>query len=317
MSFGAAHFGDRVRPGGPVSAASGVGAARGGGFSTGGLSGRLEVTPFELDIRANIQKLAESIRLADEQLEDFLRQPRARRAAGLGGSLEGFLKRARHVVRETEDLFREWTVALAGEPAERHRKRVAQEKLQRAFDASLVQLRETERRCSSAQREASAPHSDRSCDRDRACDRGFAGDDRLDACPLGGSQDSWVSRDEESGLMGGQTSIMGNISREREEGIRNVQARVHEVSGIFRDFAALVGEQGQQFQAIETMASASSENTRGGLHELQNAAKRQRDDGSRFGCVGVVLLVMVGIVVVLRVAGLFGGDAGDVSAPAG
>merc|ERR1712070_349716 len=110
---------------------------------------------------------------------------------------------------------------------------------------------------------------------------------------------------------------MGNISREREEGIRNVQARVQEVSGIFRDFAAMVGEQGQQFQAIESMASASSENTRIAVHELQSAVKRQRDDGSRFGCLGVVLLVMVGVVVVLRVGGFLGSDGGDASTTLG
>lgn len=310
MSFGAAHFGDRSGSG-RQALGSGPGIAPGarggsfappGGFGSNGLGGltkRLEVTPFELDIKANIQKLTDSIRLADEQLEDFLSQPRAKRAAGLGGSLKGFLKRARHVVRETEDLFREWTVALAGEPAERHRKKVAQEKLQRAFDDSLAQLQETDRRCASAQREANGPRSDREQDQHR--DRGSADEDPMDVCPLGG-QDPWVGHDEANVVMG------ASVSRERDEGIRNIQARVHEVSGIFRDFAALVGEQGQQCQAIESMAAASSDSTRTAVHHLQSAAKRQRDDGSRFSCVGVMLLMMVGVVVVLRVGGLVGGD---------
>lgn len=96
-----------------------------------------EESSCERNIKANIQKLRESARLAGEQFE---RSHRVRISKRMCDSLETALERSQALVFETEQLFRDWTVHLAGELRVRHKKKLAYDKLEKAFREEVANL---------------------------------------------------------------------------------------------------------------------------------------------------------------------------------
>lgn len=96
-----------------------------------------EESSCEQHIKANIQKLRESARLAGEQLE---RSQRIRVSKRMWDSLNKALERSQALVLETEQLFRDWTVHLAGELRVRHKKKFAYDKLEKAFREEVANL---------------------------------------------------------------------------------------------------------------------------------------------------------------------------------
>lgn len=106
-----------------------------------------EDSSCEQHIKVNIQKIQESVRLVHEQLERTQRSPVSKRMCE---SLTKALERSQDVARETEQLFRAWTVHLAGEPRLRHMKKFAYEKLERSFKDEVANLKEANRRAIAA-----------------------------------------------------------------------------------------------------------------------------------------------------------------------
>jgi len=102
-----------------------------------------EESSCEKSIKANIQKMQEISRLANEQLE---RAQRSRISKHMAETINSTLEQRQDLVRETEQLFRDWTVHLAGEPRVRHMKKFACEKLEKAFKEELASLKDAGRR---------------------------------------------------------------------------------------------------------------------------------------------------------------------------
>jgi len=105
----------------------------------------------EQQIKMNIQKMQESVRLAHEQLE---RTKRSRVSKRMCESLTKALERSQDLAQETEQLFRDWTVHLAGEPRVRHVKKFAYEKLERSFKDEVTNLKEANRHTITAYKKA-------------------------------------------------------------------------------------------------------------------------------------------------------------------
>jgi len=254
---------------------------------------RDEDSSFERSIKANIQEMQDSIRMAGDQLE---RVQRGRLSRRVGENLDKSLERSRELSQETEQLFREWTVHLAGEPTERHRKKFSYEKLQRAFEEEVGHLKDVAKKAVAAQ-------------------QGVLGVDGLHASgpmecqPLCEEQDSHQENDEEVGLLDDSAiakasqlqqqedaGIRNRIAQEREEGIRRIQNQVSEVNQIFRDLASIVQEQGVQFETIEQQAETAQSNTKHAVKELRKAVDRQRGTRERLCCMlamAVMLLCFV------------------------
>lgn len=96
------------------------GGPKGHGFSQQAKK-RDDDSSFERSIKANIQRMQDSIRSASEQLD---RASRGMMSKRVGENLDEFLTKSRDLASETEQSFRDWTIHLASEPNERHRKKI-------------------------------------------------------------------------------------------------------------------------------------------------------------------------------------------------
>lgn len=259
---------------------------------------RDEDSSYERSIKANIQEMQDSIRTAGDHLERAQRGCLSRR---VGENLDKFLERSRDLSQETEQLFRDWTVHLAGEPTERHRKKFSYEKLQRAFEEEVGHLKEIAKKAVTAQQEAlNAEGGGMECQ------------------PVCEEQDAQHGVEEEVGLLDDSvmpevsqlqtqedTAIRNRIAQEREEGIRRIQNQVSEVNQIFRDLASIVQEQGVQFETIEQQAESASTNTKQAVKELRKAVDRQRGTRERLCCMLAMAIMLLCFVLLPHVHGVY------------
>mmetsp|Transcript_20793 Transcript_20793/g.46888 ORF Transcript_20793/g.46888 Transcript_20793/m.46888 type:complete len:360 (-) Transcript_20793:51-1130(-) len=256
---------------------------------------REEESSFERSIKANIQEMQDTVRKASEQLDHAQRSFLSRR---LGEQLDNFLERSRELSQETELIFRDWTVHLAGEPSERHRKKFSMEKLQKAFEDEVSHLKEVARRAMAAQQEAVNAESRLNSASALEC-RAICGEQS--SCTSGDDMENGLLDDSEGSQvrrasLQEDVTIRNRIAQEREEGIRRIQNQVSEVNQIFRDLASIVHDQGQQFESIETQAEQASTATKQAGQELRKAVDRQRGARERLCCMltaAVVILCFV------------------------
>lgn len=249
-----------------------------------------EDSSFERHIKANIQEMQESVRLASEQLGRSQRTGLSKR---MGESLDKSLERSRDLAQETEQLFRDWTVHLAGEPTERHRKKFSYDKLEKVFRDSVTELKDAGRQAIAAHQEALNAEGRRSGSGPVECRSMVEADG-----------------DEEAGLLDDSAepqtqdlAIENRIAHEREEGIRRIQSQVSEVNQIFRDLASIVTEQGQQFETIEDQAESSATNTKATVKELKKTADRQRSQRERLFCMLAAAILVLCFVLLPHLRG--------------
>jgi len=249
---------------------------------------RDEESPFERNIRSNIQAMQDSVRKVSEKLEQAQRSFFSKR---VGESLDKCLEQSHELARQTEQLFREWQVHLAGEPAERHRKKFSIEKLQKAFDEEAAHLKDVAQRAAQTQQEAISAgqcglSSSGGFECRSICDEQDAGDED-DDCERGLLDDSVASRDQACMQVQAQeqdATIRNRIAQEREEGIKRIQCQVSEVNQIFRDLASIVADQGQQIGSIESQAETTASSTKQAVQELKKAVDRQRGAREKLCC---------------------------------
>eukprot|EP00920_Eleutheroschizon_duboscqi_P035463 GHVT01085710.1.p1 GENE.GHVT01085710.1~~GHVT01085710.1.p1 ORF type:complete len:266 (+),score=51.83 GHVT01085710.1:631-1428(+) len=94
---------------------------------------------YERTVRENIQNIRKNLQGVEDNLRSLHRNLVSRRIVE---SLHEKLKAAFGIVVETENLFREWTVHLAGEPQEKARKKFLFEKLSANFKAEVERVQE-------------------------------------------------------------------------------------------------------------------------------------------------------------------------------
>lgn len=244
-------------------------------------------TSFEQSIKANIQEMQDLLHRANEQLEQSQRSYRSKRSTE---SLDAFQERGQELSQETERLFRDWTVHLAGEPGERHRKKFSYEKLQRAFEQEVIRFKDVARKIVATRKEAVN-------NRQRA--KGMT--EFLPVCDEQSESLLCPQRDVEHGLHDEvqcqDAVIRSRIAQEREEGIRRIQGQVHEVNQIFRDLASIVHEQGNDIESIEHSADSASRESKQAASELRKAADRQRGSRERLCCMLTAATVLLFLIV--------------------
>jgi len=253
---------------------------------------RSEESTFERNIKSNIQSMQDSIRKVSEKLEQAQRSFFSKRVED---SLERCLEQSHKLARETEQLFREWQVHLADEPAERHRKKFSIEKLQKAFDEEAAHLKEVAQRAKQTQQEAIAAgncglSSSGGVECYSMCDE----QDEDDDCERGLLDDSTQTRDQTCMLAQEQDAAIRNqIAVEREEGIKRIQCQVSEVNQIFRDLASIVTDQGQQIGSIESQAETTASSTQQAVQELKKAVDRQRGAREKLCCLLATVILFL------------------------
>jgi hypothetical protein len=221
-------------------------------------------TPFERDIKAWIQEMRESIRAAADHHE----RNRSRRGESSSGKC---LLRAGELSQKVEQAFRDWTVHLAGEPAQRHRKKFSMEKLQKAYDQEFTRMKELE------QRELTRPQ----------VPEVVSAMINEETCLLD-TQDELSAQE-----VARQDQIIQNtISQDREAGIIRITSQVSEVNQMYRDLASIVGQQGKCMDTIEEQARSSVKSTKDAVHHLKKASDFQKSSRERLCCVFAVLLML-------------------------
>jgi len=202
---------------------------------------------------------------------------RSSNTAILGDNIKHCLEHSRQLSQKTEQTFREWTVHLAGEPVEKYRKRFSMEKLQRAFEEEMLQLKEMAQRAVQLQR-----RTQKSTGPSWTTTREDSDDFEL------GLLDDSADAQSHAAM---QESVWARLSSEREAGIRKIQTQVSEVNQIFRDLASIVSEQGQHIGSIESQAEAAAAGTKQAVQELKKAVDRQKGLRQKVSC----LLVVAGL----------------------
>jgi syntaxin 7 len=230
--------------------------------------------------------MQENVRLANEHLDRCQRMSFSKR---LGDSLEQSLDRSQTLAQEAEQLFRDWTVHLAGEPTARHKKKFSYDKLQKAFRDEVDRLKDVSRRAI-AIRQASLKAEGRpslatSIECLAMCEGQGSSDE--EHCLLAPSASSEVATIDED------VALQNRISVEREEGIKRIQSQVKDVNQMFRDLASIVSDQGQQLETIEHQAESASSNTAQAVKELKKTSKRQRGQFERLCCMLLVAMLVL------------------------
>jgi hypothetical protein len=174
-------------------------------------------------------------------------------------------------VRSTEQLFRDWTVHLAGEPFERQRKKLSYEKLRATFDEEVQHVRDVVRRQEALAADSRTVHS-----RIKEEPRSVQTNNLDDFDCHGLLDDSPSEQQRQERLLEEEANLRSRLAQEREQGIRRIQGQVAEVNHIFRDLASIVSDQGIKFETIEQQASMASSSTREAGEELKKAAARQK-----------------------------------------
>lgn len=112
------------------------------------------------------------------------------------------------------------------------------------------------------------------------------------------------NQDDRSGLMKNDRMQMEQVQynqamiREREEGMREIEATMIEVNEIFRDLSGLVHDQGLQLNTIEAHMSAADTHVEKGTGELVKASDYQKKARNKMIC----LLVIVAIVAIILIS---------------
>jgi len=239
-------------------------------------------TPIEKNIKASIQDMHRNVQEADEQIDLTRKGHLSKRTSE---ALEKGLEKGRQLATEIEELFREWTVQLTGEPGERHRKRFSYDKLQKAFEEEVALLKDVARRAVLAQQEALSTAA--------------GSTSRAGLETEGSGQDCEAGLLDDSGSFPMQTThyedlnMTNRVAQEREEGIKRIQGQVSEVNQIFRDLASLVVEQGQHFQTIEQQSEDASTSTREAVKELKKAARNTGPVSGKVLCCCALAFVLL------------------------
>lgn len=278
---------------------------------------RDEESPFEKSIKTNIREMQDCIRKASDQLEQTQRRVISSR---MSESFQTQLERCNDLSQKTDQLFRDWTVQLAGEPWEKHRKKFSYEKLQKAFEDEVAHLKDLGRRAVQVEQQAkSAAEHALPMECHAMCEDQGVSSACDDDSSIGLLDDSAsASRVQED------AGLRLRVAEERAEGIRRIQSQVAEVNQIFHDLASIVQDQGQQFESIEQQAESAVISTKQAGQELKKAVDRQRSTRERLCCMMAAALVVLCLVVLPHVQ-MFGvhhtvhhasgGIAANVAAP--
>jgi len=92
--------------------------------------------------------------------------------------------------------------------------------------------------------------------------------------------------------------------RQRDEGIRDIEAALSDVNDIFRDLATLVVEQGTLIDNIESNIEQANAKTIKGVQELKVASNEQRKARTKMCCIALIVVLVAAAAVVLIVIGV-------------
>lgn len=95
-----------------------------------------------------------------------------------------------------------------------------------------------------------------------------------------------------------QTSL---LFEEREQGIKEIEESIIEVNGIYKDLSALVNEQGETLDHIETNMTYAEDSVADAVVELGKANHYAKKSRCKMLCVLLFALVIVLIIIIVPI----------------
>lgn len=196
----------------------------------------------------------------------------------------------RKQIGDVEKSIRQLGQFDGGSMSESQSRRSQQELLAKRFQAVLSQFRQC---CQTAM---SKERSNIQVERTRAAS--FV--EERDRTPSG----------DRAGLMQGdhmrmeQMHLNQAMIREREEGMKEIEATMSEVNDIFRDLATLVHEQGYQLDNIESNMTLADSHVEKGAGELTKASDYQKKARNKMLCLLVIVAIVAAILIIVLVTTL-------------
>jgi hypothetical protein len=241
-----------------------------------------EDSSFAQAIRTNVVDMQTTIRDARLHLEQAHKLG-CRMSKRVDESLRKSLSRGDELAEKTEQVFREWTVHLAGEPTTRHKRKLSYEKLQKAFTDEVDCLKELHRQANALRQNLASSGS-------------ILSEAGSSAPILVRTNQNRSAYDEEQGLLAASevhraeddvsntSLVQSSIAHDREERIMRISSQVVDVNQMFRDLASIVHEQDEKFETIEQHAQSAATNGSLAVKELKKTSDRQRFHSERLCC---------------------------------
>jgi len=85
---------------------------------------------------------------------------------------------------------------------------------------------------------------------------------------------------------------------DREEGIKQIEATITEVGGIFQDLAQIVHEQGYMIDNIESNVEDTSAHTAEAVVQLTQASKHQRSARTKMCWLALILVIVLAVIAI-------------------
>jgi len=86
---------------------------------------------------------------------------------------------------------------------------------------------------------------------------------------------------------------------DREEGIKQIEATITEVGGIFQDLAQIVHEQGFMIDNIESNVESTSTNTAEAVVQLRQASKHQRSARTKMCWLALIITIVIAVLAIV------------------
>ncbi len=279
------------------------------------------VATFERNLKSIIERLQEESRLAREEL---LSTSSSTVMIGYQGeykrksqAFKEFLATSEGLLTDGRSLFRDWQVALAGEPFERQKKRLSFERLRQAFEAESESMNTVRRQVQAAQEEFEFRYESSSNTNNSGSGGARGGaygglgggsGSSSGAAPNGGGflpqggqggLEMWNGVEEDQfrhQRLQEDAMAQQRIADERNRGLQRIVGQVGDVQKIFTDLAGVVQEQGLHVAEIGARIGEAMDNTEVAYHEIGKTEKAQRESNRRtFVYLGLAILLLVGI----------------------
>jgi len=283
-----------------------AGSTRGGDF--GGNYGGGGEDPLVTSLKENIRQISNNVTNLTKMVSN-LGAP-GRDSPELREKLNSTIETTKLIIRNATQQIRDLSGNVRGSPEERNQQKMVHQKLTKDFGVWLQKFQEISK--ISAQKERSTP---------------LPAANTYNAPPTTNNrqtQPAWgkqannqeqyhhqyeEDRDEKQGLLEasrrdnlmqieGEREFNDAMIQDREEGIKQIEATITEVGGIFQDLAQIVHEQGFMIDNIESNVESTSHNTAEAVVELRKASKHQRSARTKMCWLMLIIAIVIGVIAV-------------------
>jgi len=283
-----------------------AGSTRGGGG--GEFSGGED--PLVSSLKENIKQVSNNVTNLTKMVSTLGTN---RDGPELREKLNSTIETTKLIIRNATQQIRDLSGNIRGTPEERNQQKMVHQKLTKDFGVWLQKFQEISK--ISAQKERSTP-----LPAANAYNAQPPTNQRQPSQTWGKQQPQQTNQeqyhhqydtdgDEKAGLLDSsrrdtlmqienEREFNDAMIQDREEGIKQIEATITEVGGIFQDLAQIVHEQGFMIDNIESNVESTSHHTAEAVVELRKASKHQRSARTKMCWLMLIIAIVLGVIAV-------------------